>query len=719
MPAKDGRATLESLVHRPLAIVLALVLAALTVPSAFGAGAGATNATTVDLQPRAGARFVAAGAVQRFNLAGVSWRGRGTVEFRTRTVGGHWSAWRPAAPEAEDAPDVASPERRRRGWRLGNPWWAGLSDRIEARSTGDVSSVRAHLVWSPATSAPLRVPAATVAPAVVPRSEWGANESIRRGPSSYAPEVKFAIVHHTAGRNDYSRAQAAAIVRGIQLFHVQSNGWNDVGYNFLVDRFGTIYEGRYGGIDRNVIGAHALGFNTGSVGIALLGTYGGTKPSTAAQDAIARLIAWRLDLAHVDPSATLTFISGGSEKYAPDAPVTLRAVSGHRDTGSTECPGNELYARLGAIATSARALGGLKIFEPKASASGAAIRFRARVSQSQPWTVTVTTGAGAAVARGTGTGSAIDWTWDSAGAPAGSYRWTIAAGAARPATGILRAGDGSSTLAIESAAAQPEAISPNGDGQADAATVTYRLTAAANVTVEVTDALGGVVTTVVDRVWTQAGEHTVSVDGASLADGEYSVVITARTAAGVSVQGVVPLHVNRTLGLVTALPGAFSPNGDGRKDRLTLTFTLAAPADVVVRIEREGRWVATPLTGAFDAGAQRFVWDGARANGTLRDGAYTAVVEVTNELGVVSYAVPFVSDTVGPSVRILPGRRLTLEVSEAAVLTLLVDGRSLRREVSKAGTVRIAGAVAATRVRVVAWDTAGNSSGPVVRIRRE
>jgi len=421
----------------------------------------------------------------------------------------------------------------------------------------------------------------------------------------------------------------------------------------------------------------------------------------------------------VDPTSTLTFISGGSEKYTPDAPVTLRAVSGHRDTGSTECPGNALYARLGAIASSARTIGGPKIFEPKTSASGSAIRFRALVSQSQPWTVTVTTAAGVQVAQGSGAGTAVDWTWDSAGAPAGSYRWTIAAGAARPATGILRAGGSTTALAIESAAALPDAISPNGDGQADSATVTYRITAAANVTVEVTDALGGVVATVVDRVWTQAGEHTVPVDGASLVDGEYSVVITARTAAGVSVQSIVPLHVNRTLGLVTSVPAAFSPNGDGRKDRLTLSFTLGAPADVVVRIERDGRWVATPLMGVFGVGTQRLVWDGSRASGMLRDGEYSAVVEATNELGVISYGVPFVSDTVAPRVRFLPGNRVALEVSEPSVLTLVIDGRALRREVSKAGTVRIAGAGAATRVRVVAWDAAGNSSGPVLRVRRE
>src|SRR5688572_28500898 len=104
-------------------------------------------------------------------------------------------------------------------------------------------------------------------------------------------------------------------------------------------------------------------------------------------------------------------------------------------------------------------------------------------------------------------GAAVDWTWESAGTPAGSYTWTISAGAARPASGTLQAGGGSPPLAIETLAAEPEAISPNGDGQADAAILTYGLSAAANVTVELTDAAGAVVATAVDRVWTAAGRH--------------------------------------------------------------------------------------------------------------------------------------------------------------------------------------------------------------------
>jgi hypothetical protein len=529
--------------------------------------------------------------------------------------------------------------------------------------------------------------------------------------------VRFAAIHHTAGRNDYSRSEAPAIVKGIQLFHVQGNGWNDIGYNFLVDRFGTIYEGRFGGVDRSVVGAHALGFNTGSVGIALLGAYGSTKPSAAALDAIVRLVSWRLDLAHVDPTSYLTYISGGSERYASGLPVLLSAVSGHRDTGFTECPGTELYAKLSTIAGAARSLGGLKIFEPKAEVTGTSVRVRARLSSAQAWQAAITS-SGAELGRGTGAGTTVDWTWDSAGTPPGSYTWTVTAGSARPASGILRAGGGAPPLAIETAVVENEAISPNGDGQADTTVLTYRISAAANVTVEVTDEIGGVVATVVDRVWTGAGQHTVTIGGDALEDGHYNVVVTARTATDVSAQKLVPLTVNRTLGLVTVTPATFSPNGDGRRDAITMTFSLAAPADVRVRIEREGRWVASPLAASFVAGTQSIVWDGTRASGRLRDGEYQAVVEAVGGVGPISFGVPFLSDTVAPRVRILPGKGIRIEVSEPSLLTLLIDGQPLKREVKKSGVVRIAWTGPATRVRVVAWDGAGNLSAPVVRLRR-
>ena len=701
--------------RRLLLLTSALCAVLALAPTALASTNG--RLTTVELTPGAARTFESAAAT-RFTLAGVQWRGAGTVRFRTRSLNGRWSAWHAAAPEAEDGPDSRSPEQRKEGWRLGNPWWAGESDRIEARVSGKVTRIRAQLVWSPETRIPLRVPAATVSPPIVPRATWGADERIRRGPPSYAAGVRFAVVHHTAGKNGYSRTEAAAIVKGIQLFHVQGNGWNDIGYNFLVDRFGTIYEGRYGGIDRNVVGAHAMGFNTGSVGIALLGTYEDVAPSAAAQEAIAQIVAWRLDLAHVDPTAFLTFISGGSDRYASGLPVLLNGVTGHRDTGFTACPGDVLYGRLGTIASTARGIGGAKIFDPRASVTGSSVRVRARLSQAQAWTVAIKGTGGTEVARGAGTGTAVDWTWDSAGLPASSYGWTVSAGSARPAVGTFRAGGGAAPLAIEALVAEPEAISPNADGQADATTLTYRISASANVTIQVTDSIGGVAATLLDRVWTGGGQHTVELDGAVLADGLYNVFVTARTPAGASVQKVISLSVNRTLGLVTAAPLAFSPNGDGRRDGLALGFALTAPADVRIRIEREGRWVASPLLASYPIGTQRFVWDGMRGAGLIRDGKYIAVVEATAGPGAISFGVPFVADSTAPRIRILPGPGLRVSVSEPSVLTLVVDGSALRREVRRAGVVRISWGGPATRVRAVAWDAAGNSSGPVVRVRR-
>jgi flagellar hook assembly protein FlgD len=702
-------------------LALSVLAATLLAPSVAHASSSA-RVTTVELRPAGHARFVAASSVGRFTLAGVRWHGNGAVRFRTRSLSGHWGPWRGGQPEPEDTPDAGSAEGRRdASWRVGNPWWVGASDAIEARASGRVTDLRASLVWSPELRIPYRRPSAASAtgePAIVPRADWNADDSIRRAPPSYAPTLRLAIIHHTAGQNDYTRAQAPAIVRGIELFHVKGNGWNDIGYNFLVDRFGTIYEGRFGGVDRNVIGAHALGFNTGSVGIALLGTYGSTKPSQAALDAIARIVSWKLDLAHVDPTSFLTFISGGSERYPNGVPVLLNAVSGHRDTGLTECPGDALYAKLGTIAAAAKVLGGPKIFDPRVDPGEASVRFRARLSQAQSWTVTIATTSGQQVASGAGTGTAVDWTWQWGGQPVGTYRWTVSAGTARPATGVLRAGGGAAPLALDAVATDVPSISPNGDGQADAANLTYRLSASANISVEILDASGAVLATVVDRVWTGAGVHTVPIDGSALVDGTYDVRITARTTSGLVLQGDTPLSVSRVLGLVTATPAAFSPNGDGRNDALDIGFSLTAPATVRVRIERDGRWVASPLAASYLAGAHRFSWDGARATGQLRDGSYQAVVEVDTATGTISFAAPFVSDTTAPRVRILPGARLAVAVSEPSALIFAIDGRSLRRVVKKAGSFRIPWSGPARRVRVVAWDGAGNRSAPVTRVRR-
>jgi len=704
LPAAGIPATLAGM-RRLLVLVSVLAGAAILVPAAFGADAVAT----LELGPNG------ASATKRFTLAGVHWQGTGRVVFRTRSLAGRWSGWRPAASEHEDGPDAGTREAKARGgWRLGSPWWVGPSDRIETRTIGRVSRVRAHLVWSPERRLEQRVPAATVAPAIVSRASWGANESIRRAPASYATSIRGVTIHHTAGTNNYSRAQAPAIVKGIQLFHVQSNGWNDIGYNFLVDRFGTVYEGRFGGVDRNVVGAHARGFNTGSVGIALIGTYGSTSPSAAAMDAVARLMAWRLDLAHVDPIGRTTAVSSGSERYGSGTRVLLRNVSGHRETGHTSCPGDLLFGRLNELATKARSIGLPKIFEPRIDEAESVFRFRARVSSTVPWVVTIKTAAGVQVAQQAGSGAAIDWTWDASAAPNGRYTWTISAGSALPATGPLRIAGTSVPLGIQATAA-PQTITPNGDGLSDDAVLSYRLTAPANLTITVADVFGLTVATVVDRVWTGAAPRTATISGAALADGVYSIVLTARTATAPEVRHSVPLTVSRTLGLVSLAPATVSPNGDGRNDQLEVKFALTTSATVRARIVRDGSWVATLLKStALGPGSHRLVWKG-RA---LRDGSYTAVVEVTDAVTTIGMELPFVADSTAPTVEILDTRKLRIRVSEPVTLILLIDGKWQTREVRKAGVVNVPGAGSAARVRVVARDLAGNTSTPTVRVRR-
>ncbi len=147
--------------------------------------------------------------------------------------------------------------------------------------------------------------------------------------------MRLALVHHTVNSNTYSAAESAALVRGIYYFHTHTNGWCDIGYNFLVDRFGTVFEGRFGGIQSAVVGAHAAGFNTGSTGVALLGTFVNDPVSAAGYDGLRSLLAWKLGVHGIDPRATISF-NGRN----------LATVSGHRDVNSTECPGGRLYELL-------------------------------------------------------------------------------------------------------------------------------------------------------------------------------------------------------------------------------------------------------------------------------------------------------------------------------------------------------------------------------------
>ena len=269
----------------------------------------------------------------------------------------------------EHVVSVDPDDRLQDGWRLGGLAWTGAATAVRIRTAGRVVRVRAYYVDSPVETVPARRLQAAGSPLVISRFSWQADESIRRAPPRYSDAVRYAVVHHTAGSNNYTRDESAAIVRGIEVYHVQGNGWNDIGYNFLVDKYGQVFEGRYGGIDKAVIGAHAQGFNTGSVGVAVLGSYGGTRISAAAKASLEQVLAWKLDVAHVDPLSTLTWKSGGNPRFANGVPVFLRAISGHRDTGFTDCPGGALYAQLPQIAKDAAALGGPKIYAPTVDAA--------------------------------------------------------------------------------------------------------------------------------------------------------------------------------------------------------------------------------------------------------------------------------------------------------------------------------------------------------------
>jgi hypothetical protein len=696
--------------------VLVVALAAALAAPAL-AHAEPASIVTRELPIGAAGRTLAA-AAPRFTLVGLEWKGSGEVRFRTRSLGGRWSPWRAAAPEDEDRPDARSPEaaRSRAGWRLGNPFWTGPANGLQVRTTGRVTRLRAHYVRSEPEPGPVRTLAVADSPPIVPRLSWGANELIKRAPPRYAASLSFAIVHHTAGSNTYTRAQAPAIVKAIQLYHVLGNGWNDIGYNYLVDRFGQVYEGRFGGMQRNVVGAHAEGFNTGSVGVAVIGNYSpGTVPA-AARAALVRLVAWRLDVAHVDPLSTLNWISGGNPRFPRGVPVFLNAIAGHRDTGFTACPGDRLYGQLGLLAQAISATGLPKLYEPSVTGSpGSLVRFTGRVSGVVPWTVTVRDPAGAVVAEQVGLGPAVDWSWDATALPPGGYTWTIAGDGIRPAAGTL--GGSSIALTLSRLLASPSLLTPNDDGVDDVSTISYRLSLPATVTAKLYDATDLELGTLFSEP-KPAGDQSFTFAPEALADGVYRIELTAVGVRGKVVTASVEVLVNRTLAGLALSRAVFSPNGDGRADRVDFTFTLAAPVQVKLRILRGEAWVATPFAGPLGPGPQTLSWDGTKRIGRPLDGAYDAELSVTDAAGaVVARTLSFTVDTTAPRLRILGARPLRLQVSEPAEVVVVVDGERRVVRIERAG-VQTVPWHAAVRVRAVAWDAAGNASRPATYVVR-
>ena len=252
---------------------------------AAAAGAGGWRTTPVLRAPR------------RFDLIGLRWAhgSRAEAQVRARRRGGRWTEWASLHASGDHGPD---------GGRVPagtDPAFVGAADEFQLRMRGAPRALRARFVRAlPTATLARRVgrrlrrrarsarrPQVGAPPAIISRSEWGADSVPPREPPLFG-EVQIAFVHHTVTANDYGPEDSAGIVLGIARFHRNSNGWNDIGYNFLVDKYGQIFEGRAGGIDQPIVGAQAQGFNSVSTGVACLGTFTSIAQTPAGMDALAR-----------------------------------------------------------------------------------------------------------------------------------------------------------------------------------------------------------------------------------------------------------------------------------------------------------------------------------------------------------------------------------------------------------------------------------------------
>jgi hypothetical protein len=358
--------------------------------SAFGRGAPARpRGFGMDVLPGDfdGALSRVLRAPRRFDLLGVRAPRavHGRLEVRVRRRGGPWSPWVALAAHGDHAPDTGS------GVRASDPVWAGGCDELQLRAPGPLrAKLRVHFVAVPAVgrraaraqtaAAKQSSPQPGTPPPIIPRSAWGGDSVPPRSPPQYGV-VQLAFVHHTVTANDYTPDQSGSIVLAIAKYHRDANGWNDIGYNFLVDRYGQVFEGRAGGVDEAVVGAHAQGYNNQSTGVALLGTFSDVPIPEPAMAAVAQLLGWKMSLHGVPCEGGLTVISGGGSlnRYSSGTPVPMQRIAGHRDGDSTECPGNALYAQLPTLRGRAAALAGPIVARGQVSlqASGHAVVYGA------------------------------------------------------------------------------------------------------------------------------------------------------------------------------------------------------------------------------------------------------------------------------------------------------------------------------------------------------
>jgi hypothetical protein len=286
-------------------------------------------------------RSAPARAPERFDLVGVAGEMR-ALEYRTRRAGGPWSRW----VEADN----------------GDPVYAGGADYVQLRSRGTPIAGRLHYVSLPPppkhAPRPVAVPETAAArrggvpePKFVTRRQWGANKKRGGCEPRDKPDlgrVKAGVVHHTVNTNTYSQAEAPGIVLGICRFHRNGNGWDDIGYNALVDRFGTLYQGRAGGMSRAVIGAQAEGINTYTTGIASIGDYTSAKPSRDTVRGIIRYLAWKFDVVGLEALGRTRLLSGGGEtqRTPKGKRVKVPMIFSHNYTNFTGCAGAKLIRQI-------------------------------------------------------------------------------------------------------------------------------------------------------------------------------------------------------------------------------------------------------------------------------------------------------------------------------------------------------------------------------------
>mgnify|MGYP000996214371 CR=1 FL=1 len=267
----------------------------------------------------------------------------------------------PPTPVIEDA--AVQPQAGRSGALESSAEPTGQStSAVTAQSITPASFSTAETTARPASTVPAALPVATSANGlpvpVTTRAEWGANASYMSWDPDYA-SAGHVVVHHTAGTNNYSAGQSASIVRGIYYYHAVTLDWGDIGYNFLIDKYGTVFEGRSGSVAAPAgemsVGAHARGVNTGTMGLSMMGDYSSVSPSDAQLSSVGKMAGWFLRRAGItDANGWAGLNVWTTERYQAGSTISMPRILGHRDVGYTSCPGNVGYSKLGTIRTIAQ-----------------------------------------------------------------------------------------------------------------------------------------------------------------------------------------------------------------------------------------------------------------------------------------------------------------------------------------------------------------------------